>query len=61
MLIVGALVICVAAGFIGYATVFARRPPRQRLLLSIALALAVPLLLIALVALIVGYTFMAGG
>ena len=61
MLIVGAVIFCVVVGFVGYGWLFARRPHPQRLMLSIALALAMPLLLVALVALIVGYTFMAGG
>ena len=61
MLIVGALIFCVAMGFAGYGWLFAGRPHPQRLILSIALAVAMPLLLVALVAIIVGYTFMAGG
>ena len=61
MLILAAAVICMLVGFAGHAWLFAGRPPDQRLVFSILLALSVPLLLIALIALVVGYTFMRGG
>ena len=61
MLIVAAAVLCLLVGFAGYAWLFEERPAAQRLLFSILLALSVPLLLVALIAVVVGYTFMRGG
>lgn len=61
MLILAAAVICLLVGFAGYAWLFEQRPAGQRLLFSILLALSVPLLLVVLIALVVGYTFMRGG
>ena len=61
MLILAAAVICLLVGFAGYGWLFAARPPGQRLVFSILLAMAMPLLLIALIALVVGYTFMRSG
>jgi hypothetical protein len=61
VLILAGAVICLLVGFAGYAWLFAERPAAQRLVFSILLALSVPLLLIALIAVVVGYTFMRGG
>ena len=61
MLILAAAAICGFVAFAGYTWLFARRPPGQRIVFSILLALMVPLLLIGLIAVVVGYTFMRGG
>ena len=61
MLNLGAAFICLLVGFAGYTWLFAERPATQRVVFSVLLAMSVPLLLIALIAVVVGYTFMRGG
>ena len=57
MLAVAAALIDIAVGAIAYATVFADRPPGRRLVYAVATALMTPLVLFALVALLVGFSF----